>query len=262
MSKVVVITGGASGIGAEFAFQYAAKDVQIALLDMDAKGLEITSKKLTDLGTENLTFVVDITNKERVKEVFAEIIEKFKGVDVLINNAGISHISKFEDTSLNVIEKVMAVNFNGSVYCTHEAIKSIIERKGKIIAISSVAGFSPLMGRTGYCASKHALHGFFNALQSEVREYGVQVLIACPSFVKTNLQANTFNKEGETFNKKKSTAGNIMTPTYVVSEILKALKKNKSIAFVSKMSKISRLVSFFLPRVFENQMRKKVEKDL
>jgi short-subunit dehydrogenase len=257
--KVVVITGGASGIGAEFAFQYASKNTQIALLDMDTNGLKATSEKLSNLGVENITITVDITSKEKVKEAFDTIINKFKGIDVLINNAGISHISKFENTSVEVIEKVMAVNFNGVLYCTHEAINHIIKRKGKIIAISSVAGFSPLIGRTGYCASKHAMHGFFNALQSEVRNRGVQVLIACPSFVKTNLEANTFNENGETYSKKKSTAGNLMTSTYVVSKILKALNKNKNIVFISKTS---RLVSFFLPHVFENKMRKKVEKDL
>jgi NAD(P)-dependent dehydrogenase (short-subunit alcohol dehydrogenase family) len=86
------------------------------------------------------------------------------GIDVLVNNAGITQRSAFADTKTSVYRQVMDVNFFGSLHCTKAAISSLIERKGVIIVIESLAGVSPLLGRTGYCASKHALHGFFTSL--------------------------------------------------------------------------------------------------
>ncbi|WP_340077830.1 SDR family oxidoreductase [Leptobacterium sp. I13] len=260
-NKVVVITGAASGIGAEFVKQYAKRGAHVALLDRDASGLAKLSEQLQDSNIPHLTVTVDITDKEQVAQAFSKVIEKFKTIDVLVNNAGISHISRFEDTPVAIIEKVMAVNFYGAVYCTHEAINHLIKSKGQIITLSSVAGFSPLYGRTGYSASKHALHGFFNSLQAEVREKGVHMLMACPSFVKTNIEDRTLNEEGHPFGKKKSVIGHVMAPEYVVSKILKAADRKKNIVYISKTSKIARLVSFFLPGIFERKMRNRVRKD-
>ncbi len=257
--KVIVITGAASGIGAAFVRYYASRGARLVLLDMQETPMLLLVKEIKIKKGDSLSLSLDITDEEKVKQAFKVIENKFKRIDVLINNAGISQISLFKDTAPEIFKKVMDVNFYGTVYCTRYALPLLQKSKGQIIALSSVAGFSPLYGRTAYSASKHALHGFLNSLRSE--EEDIDVLLACPSFVKTNIEQRTFNKDGKPFGKKKGTPGKLMTPDYVVGEILKAVKKKRSIVYISQISKISRLVSFFFPKIFEKKMTEKVKAD-
>ncbi len=259
--KIVVITGAGSGIGAEFVRYFNNRDCKIALLDISLNGMQSLVDDLSMLKENYLLVEIDITEEEKVKNAFKSIVQKFNSIDILVNNAGISQISLFEKTDLSIFKKVIDVNFYGTVYCTKYALLQLKKSKGQIITISSVAGFSPLYGRTAYAASKHALHGFMNSLQAELRSDEVSVLLACPSFVKTNIEDRTFNEQGLPFGEKKGTPGEVMTPNYVVSQIMKGVKKEKGIIYISKISKISRLISFFFPKVFERKMVERVKAD-
>lgn len=260
-NKVVVITGAASGIGAAFVRYFASEGAKIVLLDMQEENMYKLAEDTGLRKDDFLVFPLDITDEKKVRDVFLKIGERFKRIDVLINNAGISQISLFKNTSPKIFKKVMDVNFFGTVYCTRYALPLLQRSGGQIIAMSSVAGFSPLYGRTAYSASKHALHGFLNSLRSEEKENNIDILLACPSFVKTNIEDRTFNKDGKPFGKKKGTPGQLMTPEYVVDQIMKAVKKRKNIVYISRISKISRMVSFFFPGVFEEKMTERVKAD-
>ncbi len=259
--KIVVITGAGSGIGAEFVKYFNTQNFKVALLDISLDGIQSLVDDLHMLKENYLLVEIDITDEQKVEKTFENIIHKFKSIDILVNNAGISQISLFENTNLDIFKKVMEVNFYGTVYCTKYALLHLKRSQGQIIALSSVAGFSPLYGRTAYSASKHALHGFLNSLRTEEKENGIDVLLACPSFVKTNIEKRTFNKDGKPFGEKKGTPGQLMTPEYVVSEIIKGVENKKNIVYISKISKISRLISFFFPKVFERKMVEKVKAD-
>ncbi|MEN8187383.1 MAG: SDR family oxidoreductase [Bacteroidota bacterium] len=259
--KIVVITGAASGIGAAFVKYFADRGAKIVLLDMQKDGILSLIQELEIQDVDCLVTPLDITREEHVKHAFEDVIKKFKKIDILINNAGISQISLFENTSLEIFKKVMDVNFYGTVYCTKYALPHLQRSKGQIIALSSVAGFSPLYGRTAYSASKHALHGFLNSLRTEEKENGVDVLLACPSFVKTNIEKRTFNEEGKPFGEKKGIPGHLMTPEFVVLKIMKGVRKKKNVVYISGISKISRLFSFFFPKIFERKMTEKVKAD-
>ena len=126
----------------------------------------------------------------------AEVVETWGGIDVLVNNAGITHLGLFRDTDVDVIRRVVEVNFFGAVNCTKAALPSLLERHGQIVVTSSVAGVAPLATRTGYAASKHALHGFFDSLRSEHRGDGLGVLIVCPSFVDTKIGDRALGVDG------------------------------------------------------------------
>ncbi len=258
---VAVITGAASGIGAAFVNYFAAKGVKLVLIDIHKENMISLVRDLKMDKNNYLILSLDITDEIKVKEVFAEIEKRFEKIDILVNNAGISQISLFRDTQPGLFKKVMDVNFYGTVFCTRYALPLLQRSGGQIIALSSVAGFSPLYGRTAYSASKHALHGFLNSLRTEEKENGIDILLACPSFVKTNIEKRTYNKDGKPFGKKKGTPGQLMTPEYVVSTIIKAVKRRKNIVYVSRISKISRLVSFFFPKTFEIKMAEKVKAD-
>ena len=259
--KIVVVTGAGSGIGAEFVKYYAEQGAKVVLIDMQQEPMQVLVDKLHLLHSNYLIVKLDITDEAGVKNAFEKIGKRFEKIDILINNAGISQISIFEKIPLNIFKKVMDVNFFGTVYTTKYALNLLKKARGQIITMSSVAGFSPLYGRTAYSASKHALHGFMNSLRAEVRSEGVKVLIACPAFVKTNIEQRTFNEKGEAFGKKKGTPGDVLTPGQAVAEIVKAAEKGKNIVYVSKIAKISRLISFFFPRYFERKMTEKVMKD-
>ncbi len=134
-------------------------------------------------GAQALALNCDVTDAASCADAIRSAVERFGGVDVLVNNAGITHRSAFATTDPAVLRRVMEVNFFGAMNLTHHALPHLLRSRGAIVAISSVAGFAPLIARTGYAASKHALHGFFESLRSEVRSQGVDVTLVCPSFI-------------------------------------------------------------------------------
>jgi short-subunit dehydrogenase len=105
----------------------------------------------------------------------------FGGIDILINNAGISMRALFKDSSVDVIRNVMEINFFGAVYCTRFALNSIIERQGTIVGVSSIAGYRGLPGRSGYSASKFALQGWLESIRTELMADDVNVMWVCPA---------------------------------------------------------------------------------
>jgi len=122
---------------------------------------------------------------------------------------------------------VMDVNFFGSLYCTKAAIQSLIERKGTIIVIESIAGITPLLGRTGYCASKHALHGLFSSLRSEIRDTGAHIMLVCPGFVETNLQARALDGNGRVTTHPQSVVGTPTTAERVAESVFQGIAKEQ-----------------------------------
>jgi NAD(P)-dependent dehydrogenase (short-subunit alcohol dehydrogenase family) len=184
-APVVVITGAASGIGRALARRYARSGARLGLLDRDASGLDEVVAELAETAANPVALVCDVGRWEDCKSAIEAVVESCGGIDVLINNAGITHLSPFADTDVDVVRRVMDVNFFGALYCTKAALESLVARRGLLIALSSVAGFSPLAGRCAYSASKHALHGLFETLRSEQRGSGLDVMMVCPSFTRT-----------------------------------------------------------------------------
>ena len=179
-NKVVAVTGGSEGIG---------RAIVEALLDMNCKVATCgrNSDKLYQLQVANPnkplhTKVADVSNQTDCRRFIESTIEAFGGIDILINNAGITMKAVFEETDLNTIREVMDVNFWGAVYCTKYALESIIENKGDIIGISAIAGNRGLPGRSGYSASKWAMQGWMEALRTELLDTGVNVLWVSPWF--------------------------------------------------------------------------------
>ena len=137
-----------------------------------------------------------MTDADACARAVAATAERFGSLDVLVANAGMSHRSAFETTNLDVLRRVMEVNFFGAVNCTKAALPHLLASRGLVVAVSSVAGYTPLLARTGYSASKHALHGFFDSLRAEVGPRGVGVMLACPSFIATRIARNALGGDG------------------------------------------------------------------
>ncbi len=253
--KVVLITGGCAGIGRALALRFAQAGARLVLLDMDQAALDSLVQHLADHhNVEALGLRCDVADAVAVEVAVTRATEQFGGIDVLVNNAGITHRSSFVDTELLVLRRIMDVNYFGAVHCTHAALPSLIERQGQIIVMSSLSGFAPLLYRSAYNASKHALHGLFETLRYELKGSGVNVMLACPGFTATDLRKNALVGDGSRAPQPPLAMGKVATPQDVAEAIYQGALKRKRLLMLSNVDWRARLLARFFPRLFERAL--------
>jgi NAD(P)-dependent dehydrogenase (short-subunit alcohol dehydrogenase family) len=253
-NQVVLITGAAGGIGSALAQRYARAGAGLILLDLDAEGLARISTRLTEDGTQVVTCVCDLTDEGACRAAVAEGVAVFGGVDILINNAGRTHLSFVDETESSVFRRIMDINFFGAVHVTLATLPSLLERRGSIAVMSSVAGFAPLSGRSGYAASKHALHGFFESLRGEVAARGVRVTMVCPSFTRSGIGSNALGAREGAAPRPQTMTGRTMEPEEVADAVFRGVERGRRLIVLSPVGKLSYLLSRFAPRIYESLM--------
>jgi len=212
--KVVIITGGSSGIGKAVASLFIKNNSKVIILARNKENLEKTAKEL------NCDFYqCDVSNYKQVKNVFNKIKEHYKKIDILVNNAGFGIHKNFLDQTIKEIEEQMKVNYFGTVYCIKESINAM-EKNSHIVNVSSIVGLAGFPKSSAYSAAKFALIGLSESLYYDLKEKGINISIICPGGTKTNF----FNHESY---KEHKQAINMMEPEYVAEYILKAIEKNK-----------------------------------
>lgn len=261
--KVVVVTGAAGGLGTALCWAYAQAGAQLAAIDIDAAALATLRDALhaetgTSLFTISGTEAGDIADPTVCPAAVAHIVDHFGRLDVLINNAGISHRSLLQATDPAVIRRVMEVNFFGAAQMTHAALPHLIKSRGKVAAVSSVAGFAPLLGRTGYAASKHALHGFFDSLRTEVEPLGVQVSLVCPSFIATGIGSAALGGDGGHVATARVTTGGESNPHDIAGRILIAVDRGQRLLLPDRTSRMAWWVNRFAPGFYARTMTRRV----
>ncbi|KAF7834011.1 11-beta-hydroxysteroid dehydrogenase-like 4A [Senna tora] len=192
--KVVLITGASSGIGECLAYEYARRGARLALVARREDRLRAVVDKALELGASDAIFVVaDVSNIQDSQRFIQETINHYGQLDHLVNNAGIMQVKMFEDFSekLSDLAPIMDINFWGSVYATHFAIPHLRKSRGKIVAISSVAGSYPTPRMSFYNASKAAMTSFYETLRVELGE-DIGITIVTPGFVKSEMTPNEF----------------------------------------------------------------------
>jgi NAD(P)-dependent dehydrogenase (short-subunit alcohol dehydrogenase family) len=262
LGKVVVITGAAGGLGRALARSFAAAGARIAALDRDAAGAEALAAELRSDGRQALGLACDVTDAAACERVISEVIRNWGNVDVLINNAGITHRSAYRRTDPEVTRRVMEVNFFGSVHCTRAALDALLESRGLIIVISSVAGFAPLIARTGYAAAKHALHGFFESLRTELADDGVGVLMVCPSFIATGIDRNALGGDGRPARHAQQVVGVRALAEDIAADILHAARNGKQLLLPGRMAKLSWWVSRLAPGYYARVMARRLRGEM
>ncbi len=253
MTARVAITGGAGGIGRALALAFGRAGYEVCLADVDAVRLEAVRAEVSAMGVAVQARAFDICDPAAC----AEALTSFGDLDVLVNNAGISHRSLFADTSPDVLRRVMEVNFFGAVHCTRAALEGLRRRRGTVVAMSSVAGFAPLVGRTAYAASKHALHGFFDTLRAELHHEGVRVLVVCPSFVDTDLDTRHLGADGEVRGDRRATVGRSLSAVDVASAVLVAVRKGQRRKLLSPIAHAALWMTRLTPGLYDRVMLRK-----
>jgi short-subunit dehydrogenase len=253
-NKFVVVTGGSDGIGkalVEALLQAGAKVATCSRNYDKLYALQISypSKPLH-------TLVADVSNQADCKKFIQSCINTFGNIDILINNAGISMRALVKDLEIDVIKRVMDTNFYGAVYCTKFALDSLIETKGTVVGISSIAGYRGLPGRSGYSASKYALNGWLEALRTEVMHQGVNVMWVAPGFTSSNIRNAALDKQGDAQKENPLNEEDLMSATTCANHILSAIEKRKRTLVLTFMGKRT----IFLNKVFPAWVDKLVHK--
>ena len=224
-NKVVVITGASSGIGKALAEKYAAEGWNLVLAARREELLSEIQGKLKNV--EVLTVKTDVTVEDDCKNLMERAIEKFGKIDVLINNAGISMRALFNDVDLDVLRRLMDVNFWGTVYCTKYALPHLLKTKGSVVGIISVGGHIGLPGRTGYSASKFAVRGFLQTIRVENLKTGLHVLIVAPGFTSSEIRKSALNAQGGKQGETPRNESGMMSAEECATHIYKAVRKRK-----------------------------------
>ena len=260
LKKVVVITGASSGIGKALAEKYAAEGWNLVLAARREELLSEMKEKLQNV--EVLTVKTDVSVEEDCKNLMEKAIGKFGKIDALINNAGISMRALFNDVKLDVLHRLMDVNFWGTVYCTKYGLPYLLETKGSVVGVISVGGHIGLPGRTGYSASKFAVRGFLQTIRVENLKNGLHVLIVAPGFTSSEIRKSALNAQGGPQGETPRNESGMMSAEECAAHIYKAVRKRKRelvLTFVE--GKLTVFLAKIVPRFVEKMSYKMFAKE-
>ena len=249
--KAVIITGGSSGIGKALGEVFGRQGSKILITGRNKAELDEAVQELLRKGIDVAGCQADVSIEADNQRMASEAIRLFGKIDILINNAGITMRSLFEEVDLDVVKKVMDINFYGVLYATKCCLPEIIKNKGSVIGISSVAGYRGLPGRTGYSASKFALNGFLEVLRTEMLKKDVHVLTACPGFTTSNIRKRSLTKDGSLQGDSPRDENKMMSAEDCAQHIYKATVKRKNIIVLTVEGKFTVLLNKWFPGLMD-----------
>jgi len=255
-NKVVWITGASSGIGEALAYAMAREGAHLILTARRRERLEAVRNACAGPG-KVLLLPFDVTDYECHPTMVGAAIEHFGQVDILVNNAGISQRSLVLETDFSVDRRIMEVNFFSVVSLTKTLLPYMVERgSGHIAVVSSLLGKFSTPLRSAYCASKHALHGFFDALRAEVYDKNIYVTLICPGFVRTEVSLHALRGDGSEHGQMDDTIAKGMPPDVCARRIVNALYKRKEEVYIARYELIALYLKRFAPGLFSKLIRK------
>lgn len=225
--KVMVITGASSGIGLASARLFASYGARLALAARSIDKLKTLASEISSDPSKVLCIKTDVSIEEDCKNLIESTVKYFGRIDFLINNAGISMRATFSKVDLNVIRRLMDVNFWGTVCCTKYALPYLLESKGSVTGVISVAGYAGLPGRTGYATSKFAIRGFLETLRMEHQEDGLHVLVFAPGYTSSNVRNAALLADGSPQGTTPKDESNLMSAEEVAQKLAWGLYRKK-----------------------------------
>lgn len=245
--KVVIITGASSGIGLASSKLYASRGYRVV---MAARSVDKLAAEAASFGcnAENVLCVkTDVSIEEDCRNLIEKAVEKFGRIDILINNAGISMRAMFRDLDLSVLKRLMDVNFWGTVYCTKYALPYLLQSKGSVVGVISIAGYSALPARSGYSASKYAIRGFLDTLRIEHLYDGLHVLVMAPGFTASNIRNTALAADGSQQGESPRDEGKMMTAEKVAEIMARGIDRRKSRITLTPIGKLTVLMHRLFP---------------
>jgi len=256
-NKVVWITGASSGIGEAVAYALASRKARLILSARRVEELERVKKRCADLSAASVQILpVDLTDANSLAGITADAIKCFGHVDILVNNGGISQRSLVHETSIDVFRRLMEVNFFGGVSLTKNLLPHFIERRqGHFVVISSVTGKFGTPYRSGYAASKHALHGFYDAVRAEYFKDNIIVTMVCPGVVHTPISLSALKGDGSENNKMDSLQAKGMPVEKCAAHIVRATEQQKQEVYIGGKEVLLLYIKRFFPGLFSRIIR-------
>lgn len=256
--KVVWITGASSGIGEALAYAFARSGAKLVLSARRASEL-IRVKENCKMNVDDvLVLPLDIEHAEAFAPALQEVLNRFGTIDVLVNNAGISQRSLVKETPLAVDKRLMDINYLGTVALTKTVLPTMLgKQQGQVVVVTSAVGKFGSPWRSGYSASKHALHGFFDAMRAELYDDNIKVLLVCPGFVRTNVSINALNEKGEPLKQMDEATDKGLSPDDVANQILRAIENGKEEVVIGGLKeKFGVWMKRHFPSIFSIMIRK------
>ncbi len=253
-NKVVVITGGSEGIGKALVELFLANGAKVASCSRNYDKLYHLQQ--IHAGKPLMIYTADVSIEMDCRKFIESVIETFGTIDILINNAGISMRSLFKDVELDTLRKVVDINFWGVVQTTKFALPYILENKGSVVAISSIAGYRGLPGRSGYSASKFAVNGWMEALRTELYDTGVNVMWACPGFTASNIRNVALNRVGKPQGESPMDEKKLMTAEECAFHIVNAIEKRKRTLVLTANGKLTVFLNKYFPTLADKFVRR------
>ncbi len=260
--KTVIITGASSGIGKAIAYKFGELGTNLVLAARNIEALNEIKKDIEQkYQVRILAQKTDVTSEEACKQLIDKSIEQFNGIDILINNAGLSMRAPFKDLDLKVLHHLMNVNFWGTVYCSRYAVKHLLKSGGSLVAVTSITGFAGLPARTGYAASKYAVHGFMESLRIENMETNLHVMVAAPGYTRSNVRFNALTANGSPQGETPREEEKMMEPEEVAEKIIKGIRKRRQIIVMTSQGRLMVLLRKIFPRLLDKLTYKAIKKE-
>jgi short-subunit dehydrogenase len=257
-NKVVWITGASSGIGEALAVAFAQKGAKLVLSARRKEELERVKLMLKISDDQVLVLPMDVTDFGKAELLTQQVIAHFGQIDYMVHNAGISQRGAVQGTSLDVYQRLMDVNFFSTVALTKAILPFMqAQKSGHFVVISSVAGKVGTLMRSGYNASKHALHGFYDSLRAEMYDDNIQVLLVCPGYIRTNISVNALNEKGEPTGKMDNAQAQGIAVEECATRIVTAVENKKKEIVIGGLKETAAVyLKRFWPNLLHDLVRK------
>jgi short-subunit dehydrogenase len=236
----------------ELALAFARRNCKLVLSGRKVDALQAVAVQAALLGAPNVWVKpFEVTDFHAIPQLGKDVWEETGGVDILINNAGISQRSLTAETNFEVDQSIMNINYFAAVALTKSILNPMLNRgSGHVVMMSSVVGYFGYFQRSAYSASKHALHGFTDALWAETSSHGIKTLLVAPGGVRTNISLNALNGKGENFGKLDNLQSKGMEPDLVAKQVIRAIESNKRELVLAKKEKILVQLRRYFPAIF------------
>jgi dehydrogenase/reductase SDR family protein 7B len=226
--KVVWITGASSGIGEALAYEFTREGAKTILSSNEQEELDRVKKKCEEMGGESFVVLIDMFDSQALERSVNIAIDRYGKIDVLVNNAGISHRSVVYETDIAFDRKIMEIDFFSYVILSKNILPHMLEREGGQIAVtSSISGLFGFPLRSAYAAAKHAVKGYFETMGIELRDKNIFVTVAFPGRIRTNISLHALNKDGQAQGKMDKSLAAGMPVEKCAKKYMNAIYKKK-----------------------------------